>query len=234
MAKSLKEQNRWQLWLIIAVNSLFLYGVVEANAIQIDGIRSIFTDASELVPFGLAVVVATVLNGLLPATAKARLVFLRWRNTLPGHRAFTRYVSADPRIDPDAVRRAVGAPLPVDPGEQNRVWYRLYKTVENDPAIAQVHRDFLLTRDYTALTILFLVFYGGAGYYSIPSAKIATIYAILLLIQCITVRQAAFHYGIRVVTSVLARIAVNPPRRAEKAQRRCSPIGDVWLARTKG
>jgi hypothetical protein len=40
--KSLKEQNRWQIWLIIAVNSLFLYGVVEANAIEIDGIRCDF------------------------------------------------------------------------------------------------------------------------------------------------------------------------------------------------
>jgi hypothetical protein len=217
LAKSLKDQNRCQIWFIIGVNSLFLYGIVEANAIQIDGIRSIFTDASKLVPFGLAVVVATVINGLLPATGKARLVFLRWQNTLPGHRAFTRHITADPRIDPAAVQRAVGGPLPVDAAEQNRVWYRLYKTVENDPAIAQVHRDFLLTRDYTALTVLFLVFYGGAGYYSIPSAKIATIYAVLLLIQCITVRQAAFHYGVRFVTSVLARVAANPPRRAKKA-----------------
>jgi hypothetical protein len=163
--KSLKEQNRWQIWLIIAVNSLFLYGVVEANAIEIDGIRSIFTDASKLVPFGLAVVVATVLNGLLPASAKARLVFLKWRNPLPGHRAFSRCMSADPRIDPAAVQRAIGGPLPVDAVEQNQVWYRLYKKVENDPAISQVHRDFLLTRDYTALAVLFLIFYGGAGYY---------------------------------------------------------------------
>jgi len=208
--KSLKEQNRWQIWLIIAVNSLFLYGVVEANAIEIDGIRSIFTDASKLVPFGLAVVVATVLNGLLPASAKARLVFLKWRNPLPGHRAFSRCMSADPRIDPAAVQRAIGGPLPVDAVEQNQVWYRLYKKVENDPAISQVHRDFLLTRDYTALAVLFLIFYGGAGYYSIPSLKIATIYAVLLLIQCIVVRQAAFHYGIRFVTSVLARIGTNP------------------------
>jgi hypothetical protein len=217
LATSLKEQNRWQIWFIIAVNSLFLYGVVEANAIQIDGLRSIFTDASKLVPFGLAVVIATVLNGLLPADAKARLVFLRWRNTLPGHRAFTRYMTADPRIDPTAVQRAVGGPLPVDPAEQNQVWYRLYKTVENDPAIAQVHRDFLLTRDYTALAVLFLIFYGSAGYYSIPSPKIATIYAVLLLIQCIAVRQAAFHYGIRFVTSVLARVGASPARRAKKA-----------------
>jgi hypothetical protein len=215
--KSLKEQNRWQIWLIIAVNSLFLYGVVEANAIEIDGIRSIFTDASKLVPFGLAVVVATVLNGLLPASAKARLVFLRWRNALPGHRAFSRYMTADPRIDPAAVQKAIGGPLPVGAVEQNQVWYRLYKKVENDPAISQVHRDFLLTRDYTALAVLFFIFYGGTGYYSIPSLKIATIYALLLVIQCIVVRQAAFHYGIRFVTSVLARIGTNPTRRAKKA-----------------
>jgi hypothetical protein len=50
---------------------------------------------------------------------------------------------------------------------------------------------------------LFFIFY-GAVYYSIPSLKIATIYALRLVIQCIVVRQAAFHYGIRFVTSVLA------------------------------
>ena len=210
MARSLKEQNRWQIWLIIAVNSLFLYGVVEANAIEIDGIRSIFTDASKLMPFGLAVFIATVLNGLLPANAKARLVFLRWRYALPGHTAFTQYINADPRIDPAAAQRTIGGSLPADPVEQNRIWYRLYKTAETDPAISQVHRDFLLTRDYTTLAVLFLAFYGGVGYYSIPSPKIATIYVALLLIQCIVVRQAAFHYGIRFVTSVLARAAEKP------------------------
>jgi hypothetical protein len=212
MIKSLKEQNRWQIWLIIAINTLFLYGVVEANAIEIDGIGSIFTDASKLVPFGVAVVVATVLNGLLTAEIKARLVFLRWRNALPGHRAFTRYMNTDPRIDPAAVARAVGGPLPVDPTEQNRVWYRLYKTVENDPAVSQVHRDFLLTRDYAGLALLFLLFYGGAGYYSIPSAKIATIYVVLLAVQLVVVRQAAVHYGVRFVTSVLARVTGKPAK----------------------
>jgi hypothetical protein len=208
--KSLKEQNRWQIWFIILINSAFLYGVVEANAIELDGIRSIFTDTSKLVPFGLAVVVATVLNGLVPANVKARLVFLRWRDALPGHRAFTRYINSDPRIDPAAVGKVVGGALPVDPVEQNRVWFRLYKTVENDPAILQVHRDFLLTRDYTGLAVLFLLLYGGAGFYSIPSSKIAAIYIVLLLIQCVVVRQAAYHYGIRFVTSVLARVASKP------------------------
>ena len=35
------------------------------------------------------------------------------------------------------------ADFPVDPVEQNRAWYRIYKTMENDTAVRQVHRDFL-------------------------------------------------------------------------------------------
>ena len=32
--KSLKEQNRWQLWIIVAANALFLYGVIQADAVR--------------------------------------------------------------------------------------------------------------------------------------------------------------------------------------------------------
>src|SRR4051794_13792702 len=84
--ESLKDQYRWQLWLIVAVNTLFLYGVVQANAIKVEGLRGIFTDAQNLLPVGVALIVATVLNGLLSADAKPRVVFLRWRHALPGHR----------------------------------------------------------------------------------------------------------------------------------------------------
>ncbi|MGA3099525.1 MAG: hypothetical protein ABSF25_23975, partial [Bryobacteraceae bacterium] len=87
--KSLKDQYRWQLWMIVAVNTLFLYGVVQANAIKVDGLRAIFTDAQNLLPVGVALIVATVLTGLLSSEAKARLVFLRWHHALPGHRAFS-------------------------------------------------------------------------------------------------------------------------------------------------
>jgi len=38
--KSLKDQNRWQIWIIVAANSLFFYGVTQANAIKLDGLRA--------------------------------------------------------------------------------------------------------------------------------------------------------------------------------------------------
>jgi len=157
MAKSLKEQNRWQIWLIVAANALFLYGVVQANAIKLSDLGNIFKDTANLLPVGIAVVVATVLNGLLSADNKARLVFLRWHCALPGHRAFSRYAKSDPRIDLAALEKLHGSPLPNVPVEENRAWFRMYKTVENAPAVLQVHRDFLLLRDYTGLAALFLI-----------------------------------------------------------------------------
>jgi len=203
--KSLKDQYRWQIWTIVAVNTLFLYSVVQANAIKVDGLRGIFADAENLLPIGVALIVATVLNGLLSAEAKARLVFLRWRHALPGHRAFTDHAVRDPRIDVAAIENIHGGALPVDPVEQNRAWYRLYKSVENDTAVRQVHRDFLLLRDYTGLCAVFIVLYGAAGVFAIPSVKVALIYLALLGLQFIFVRQAASNYGTRMVTTVLAR-----------------------------
>lgn len=207
MVKSLKEQNRWHIWVIIAANSLVLYAVVQANAIKLDGLRTVLSDPQNLLPLGLAVVLATVLNGVLSADTKARLVFLRWHNALPGHRAFSQYAKSDPRIDLVALARILGSAFPVDPLEQNRTWYRLYKTVEDHPAVSQVHRDFLLLRDYTGLSVLFVIFYGAAGLYAISSVTTFGIYLLLLIIQYAVVREAAAKYGVRMVTTVLAQKA---------------------------
>jgi len=205
--RSLKDQNRWQLWMVVAAETLVLYGVIQANAIKADGLRSILTDAQNLLPVGFALVGATVLNGLLSADMKARLVFLRWHYGLPGHRAFTKYAVRDPRIDLAALEKLHGGPLPAHPVEQNRAWYRLYKSVENDHAVKQVHRDFLLMRDYTGLCAVFIVFFGRAGLYAIPSTKTGWTYLLVLVAQFLIVRQAASNCGARMVTTVMARRA---------------------------
>lgn len=203
--KSLKDQYRWQLWIIVAVNTLFLYSVVQANAIKVDGLRAIFTGAQNLLPVGVALIVATVLNGLLSADAKARVVFLRWHYALPGHRAFSEHAARDPRIDVAALKKIHGGPLPTDPVEQNRTWYRMYKSIENDPAVRQAHRDYLFMRDYAGLGAVFIVFYGAVGMFTIPSMRVGLMYLLVLAAQFALVRQAASNYGTRFVTTVLAR-----------------------------
>jgi hypothetical protein len=209
--KSLKEQNRSVIWTVIALNALFFYAVVEANAVRLNDFRTLFSDPEKLVPVGVAVLVATVLNGILTADMKARLVFFRWNHALPGHRAFSHYAGSDPRVGLVALRKIVGGLFPIDPVDQNRAWYRLFKTVQKEPAVEQVHRDYLLLRDYTGLAALFLIFYGAVGLYAISSLNVVGIYVGCLIAQYLVVRQAASNYGVRFVTTVLAQKAAVTP-----------------------
>jgi len=211
MTGSLKEKNRPLLWVMIAANVLVLHAAIHENALRVEGFRALLREAMGLLPVGLAGLVAVVLNGLLSADLKARTVWFWRKHVLPGHRAFTNYAKKDPRVDLANVQKAYGSKLPTDPVEQNRGWYKLYKTVDENPAVLQVHRDFLLLRDCTGLAVLFLFFFGGAGLYLIPAPKVALVYLGILLAQYVLVRQAAATYGVRLVTTVLARVGVPKP-----------------------
>jgi hypothetical protein len=115
----LKDQNRRQLWLIIAANALVFYVACQWETLALWGLKAAITSAANLLPVGLAVVVTTVANGLLSSSMKERLVFLRGHHVLPGHRAFSVYAKADPRIDFVRLQRACGNKIPTDPEDQN-------------------------------------------------------------------------------------------------------------------
>jgi hypothetical protein len=134
---------------------------------------------------------------------KARLVFWRWRDPLPGCEAFTRWIKADPRIDAAALERKFG-PFPTVPAEQNARWYGMYQSVADHPAVSHTHRLFLLGRDYAAIAALIAASLGPAGFWIVPSTSTALIYEVLLLAQYLFARQAARNSGIEFVCTVLA------------------------------
>jgi len=203
-AKSLKDQNRWQLWLVIVANVVAFYVVLQYDVLSTAGFKAMFATVSNLLPIGLAIVVTTVLNGILSSSAKERLVFLRWNQTLPGHRAFSKHGPADSRIDMTAVAALCGGNVPSDPAEQNRTWYRLYKSVEHHPSVSQVHKDFLLTRDYAGFAAIFLVVFGITAVSFVQSWRMALGYCAALALQFLIVRHAAATYGVRFTQTVLA------------------------------
>lgn len=211
-SKTLKDQNRWQLWLTIAANALAFYAASQWATIALSGFQSALSDVANLLPVGLAVVVTTIANGLLSSGMKDRLVFLRWHRALPGHRAFSVHAKADPRIDFVRLQRALGNKLPPDPEGENKAWYRFYLEVQNVAAVQQVHRDYLLLRDYTGLAALFLIGLGAAALFTITAWKVLAIYLGILLLQFLVVRRAAATYGIRFVCTVLAQKAGKPTR----------------------
>jgi anti-sigma factor ChrR (cupin superfamily) len=207
VGKSLKDENKKALWTVVTLNLAFFALVLRGDALQAPSLPTLIEAWAGAWPMGLAVVGTTVLNALLPPEHKARLVFLRWRHALPGARAFTVHASADPRVDVDGLKRVLGGAFPSGPDEENRAWYKLYKSVQSEAAVEHVHREFLFLRDYAALAALVLAILGSVGFLMAHTWTVAAGYACLALIQYVIVRQAAENAGVRVVRTVLAQVS---------------------------
>jgi hypothetical protein len=201
--KSLKDQNTVSLIGVLIVNLAIFVVVLKTDQLLAADYQDILKQWEALIPASLGAILIGVVNGLLSAQAKARLVFWRWKNPLPGSEAFSHYVSLDPRIDVAALKSKLGV-FPTDPHEQNALWYKLYKSVATDPSVVYVHRLFLLTRDYAGIAFMLLVAFGTIGFFEIPTYKTASFYALALLLQFLTAAWAARNYGTRFVNTVLA------------------------------
>ena len=70
-----------------------------------------------MLPAGLGTLICGVLVEQGSPDFKARMVFLRWTDPLPGSRAFTHIGPRDPRVDMKALSRKV-KPLPVSAADQ--------------------------------------------------------------------------------------------------------------------
>jgi len=200
----LKSENQVWLFGFLVVN-LAAFAVV--TYIGLDGvpgaIQWIQSNWESLSAVGIGVVVTTVVSNLISPQLKAVLVFWRWPNPLPGHRAFTRYLRKDPRIDAHRLQEKIGD-FPSDPSDQNRLWYRIYRTHESEPSVMGAHKDFLLTRDITWLSFAMFVLFGlGSAFIGETTLQTAW-YPAFLAIQYAVASIAAKRNGIRLVLNVLA------------------------------
>lgn len=146
--------------------------------------------------------ISILILGQLDATQKARLVFLRWSDPLPGGEAFTRWIDADSRIDKVEIRRKHG-PFPEDRAAQNRLWFKLFKVVDKEGSVEDASKHYLLCRDATFLSlfmgvsaVLMLVLHAD-------SAWTMAGYSLLAALVSLAFWQAARMAGRRLVISVL-------------------------------
>lgn len=201
----LKGKNVWWLRLFIGLNMAVFLSVTFGQQIVTDSIDHFWQhlaakDGLLALCFPL---VTIVLNGVLGDLGKARLVFWRWRDPLPGCRAFSIIMARDPRIDVARLHVKLNS-VPSEPKEQNALWYRLYKAHMDKQTILEAHRYYLLTRDMTALAAIFAVSLSLGAFISAVGWKMAAMYAGSLLAQYIIVATSARNYGNRFVANVLA------------------------------
>ncbi|MBN2037292.1 MAG: hypothetical protein JW768_11165 [Chitinispirillaceae bacterium] len=200
----LKGKNVWWLRLFIVVNSAIFLSVIIGKQLTMTSIDHFWQNLSA--KDGLLALcfplITIILNGVIGDLGKARLVFWRWRNPLPGCRAFSVIMQTDPRIDVARISTKLGS-VPLEPKEQNAKWYHLYKTHVDKPIVIEAHRNYLLTRDITAIAALFVVVFSSGTFLSTIGWRLSVLYTVAILAQYLIVATSARNYGNRFVANVL-------------------------------
>lgn len=150
--------------------------------------------------------IALITHLILTPSAKDRMVFPFHRNPLPGTRAFTKLALSDNRIDVSRLRLKYGS-LPQEPGHQNRLWLQVYENWKSSSEVSYSHRNWLLFRDLTGMSVVLTVLLSGASI-AITSVFDALPYVIVLIAEYFVLSQIARNVGNRFVVNVLVRESV--------------------------
>lgn len=193
--KSLKNYQP-QLVTFIFIN-LILLGF--DNYISLE-LKKIDINTLKLVPIPSILILCTyIFNGILTSDIKYKIVFFRWKNPLPASR-LQKVVENDPRINLELIIEKYG-PIPNDPKKQNFYWYqKLYKVQQDVEKVRDIHRNFLMTRDMSAICFMILIISAITSLFSI----ISPIHVLIVLFEFLIIRRVSCNYGNRFVATVVA------------------------------
>lgn len=200
--KTLKEQNARLIWTFFSFNVVLYYVLTISQFgkladFEIDSFLSVKGVWILLVPL-----ILFILNGIVSSDLKATLCFWKMKNPLPACRAFSKYVEKDDRINKAALQTKYGT-FPTIPKEQNALWYKIYKSHQENSVVKKSHKDFLLGRDLCSISFLFLIF-GGISMLIILKNNIKLLYVSYLVIQYFIIVIVTQNHGKRFVCNVLA------------------------------
>jgi hypothetical protein len=203
----LKSKNICLLTTFIVFDALlFMYLCLDINILDIGKLVDKWENRALFLCLGTLSIL--FLNSLLSPNFKAKIVFLKCKNPLPGCQAFTRHIFNDPRIDIDTLRNKVGE-FPTEPKKQNALWYVIYREFSKDNPIKSKNQFFLLFRDMCG--ILFLIIIGAVPlliieclFYGELSIKCFDYFLVICLIEFFICNVCARNSGISFVKDVLA------------------------------
>lgn len=199
---NLKSKSIGAIWTFFLFNLAVLVSVFFA-----ENFNKIMNDVNSLISVRtlialIAPSIVFILNGLLSSNQKASIIFWRIKDALPGCRAFSKHGVLDYRVDMKNLQYLYGQ-LPVTPREQNVLWYKIFKKHREDVAIQKSHKDFLLARDLTSISFLFLVLL-GIPFLIFGSYPFNLLYFFSVTIEYLIMVLIARNYGKRFVVNVLA------------------------------
>lgn len=130
-----------------------------------DFILSLFTFLANM---GIVYTYSNILDSILPTNIKNILVFGK-TTKIPGNKAITKVFNknySDPRVSTTKLRdfyqdtwNEIVQKKHHNELYQNKKWYNLYISVRNESIIFFSNSNYLLARDISVLSILFVIFY---------------------------------------------------------------------------
>jgi hypothetical protein len=152
---------------------------------------------------GLIVVATLLLLGLINPVWRDRIMHWRWRNPLPGCRAFTSVGPISSNVCMRVLETEYG-PLPSKGIEQNQLFYRIYREFREDVGVLDAHRRYLAVRDIGTITALLMVPLPWLAWWASGNIASAVAYSVALIMIYILCVTAARNYSWRMVQNVLA------------------------------
>ena len=144
-----------------------------------------------------------ILTYILPSKWKHCLVYLRWHHPLPGSRVFSDLLDKDERLSRQDLVDEFGE-LPISAEDQNALWYKIYKTKQNDIVVLNSHARWLLFRDMFAISIILLLPSTIFTFWN-SGVKAGIFFALLYLVVFGGIWACARNTGERFACNVLAR-----------------------------
>jgi hypothetical protein len=201
----LKGKNAPYLWSFISINVALFLGVLIGKPLSessIDNFWHRVTMRDGVFAVGIPIL-AIVLSAVLGDRGKARLVFWRWTNPLPGCRVFSELLKTDPRVNMSVLHSKLGE-FPTTAHDQNSLWFSVYRRRSTAPRILEAHKMYLLTREMAAIAAVFTLLFAAILFLGTIDLKISGIYIAALVLQYLLIATAARNYGNRFVLNVLS------------------------------
>lgn len=202
---SLKTQNYPLIILYVILNFAIFFVIYKNGSFDLSSFNNMFHELSQKdgIFFVLLPLLLIVLQGLIPSKIKEVLVFWKVKNRLPGCRAFSKYLKEDNRINKNNLIKMYGK-FPKNEDKQNKLWYKIFKDIK-DNSIDKTHKDYLLLREFTIITIFFIFILPIVlWFFSNIDIRMLLIYLISLIFEYLIVRLIARNHAERLVTNVLA------------------------------
>ena len=213
MTKTKQQKNGNRKWLtsyflIHIIIFCFFAGIINRNLIEMDQILSTkLKSPQSFIPL-IAAILIIVLEGIFKNSIKEFLVFWRFRDRLPGHRAFSHIGPNDPRIYMTRLASLFPDGVPEDPKRQTNEWYRLYRNFRDEPQVFFSHKAFLLTRDLASLTVVFIPL-AISGHFLLGTTPATITYHLTLLVVLYWLMSlSSRNYAERFVANVLVKASI--------------------------